>query len=996
MRRMSDSKENLKLFNKENFETFSVSKLHHEFVRLGNEESDFSNEKASLIFEKASKAIKSNPKEERKEYSYFALRSLGKTIGSSHEEDFFTTKNAVNSFILSSKNAGISIKRNDGKTDFLLFGQDLQQNDIQNTIGSWTRFVDSEPYEYKEAKKIKRSAVCVKIPNEEKNEKTFAKNWISAIINGNFSEDFEVRIEISESDKNNIKEKIQELSKIRSELCAINDVNLNVTVGENNGTSGSSINPLQILGKTNSSSDGTASSVAFSQTLKSAFAKFMADVTDAKINTLSEALLDVPMALTIICEAETEKTIDSLTAIISASLSKEGLDVSWKNYDGSSSAIISKKEVGYFFHLPEKDFFGFERKEIKEFAVNSEEKSGIPVGRFFQNEKETENVFFLNKNNLCRHTSIFGMTGGGKTNTVFHILSNTDAPFLVIEPVKSEYRRLANKFSDLSVYHTNPNENGVMQINPFWFPENSSISFHIDALKKIISSAFSLYAAMPNILEQCLYKCYLKKGWNIIKNSNAFSGEVPSEYLYPTFNDLCTEIETYLAKSDFEGETLSTYKGALLSRLQAFTNGIKGVLLNTANHPDYDKISKSNSIIELDGLSDDSDKSIVMGSLLIQYFQFLKAQKRSINKLSHITVIEEAHRLFKNVESQPLNQETASPEAQLVDTLSNMMAEIRAYGEGLIIVDQNPYAVSENVISNSATKIIHRLDSKRAIEHIESSLLEKELTADISSLSRGEALVRTDGMKKPAKLKIYLSDVKDKDDSALKENGSNIEGAVATADYIMSDESFLFEGISETNKLINHLLYDDLNNSKSFFGAYIHRLSQILFSHGYSELAKNEGKPLYLHITSECIKKAIDYQNVWQNEFKIKFHMFSQRLCEIVSNDECKKVEILSFVNYRSEVIYPLIEVKNRSSGAKEKGIAIACGYYSIYTDLIYELSQSFDDEAMFRKKRNELTVEYFSELISKQLRKIFIISPDEFVLKNLALLLRTLYLSIL
>ena len=64
--------------------------------------------------------------------------------------------------------------------------------------------------------------------------------------------------------------------------------------------------------------------------------------------------------------------------------------------------------------------------------------------------------------------------------------------------------------------------------------------------------------------------------------------------------------------------------------------------------------------------------------------------------LRHLTVIEEAHRLLRR-------QETGAPAgaaAHAVEMFAGLLAEIRAYGEGLIIAEQIPDRLVQDVIKN--------------------------------------------------------------------------------------------------------------------------------------------------------------------------------------------------------------------------------------------------------------------------------------------------------
>ena len=80
------------------------------------------------------------------------------------------------------------------------------------------------------------------------------------------------------------------------------------------------------------------------------------------------------------------------------------------------------------------------------------------------------------------------------------------------------------------------------------------------------------------------------------------------------------------------------------------------------------------------------------------------------NRLMHLTVVEEAH----NVLAAPPGdgQGTGNPQQVVADLFSNMLSEIRAYGEGLMIVDQSPTKLIPDVIKNTNYKIAHRMTAR--------------------------------------------------------------------------------------------------------------------------------------------------------------------------------------------------------------------------------------------------------------------------------------------
>lgn len=614
---------------------------------------------------------------------------------------------------------------------------------------------------------------------DKEDEKPYT-NWIDMINAGILTMgDYRINVQFVPLDCNNTlltsqKEKLLETADELEKFKEIQwSLNTNVAVGFNKNRKLQAVrNAIKeqsnLFNGNESGSRNYATSINENRKEKSKAAELCLKRIDKELQKIDMELQTTPWQIMLSVEANDENVIQSACSILNSCFSKEGYELEWGERKVTAS-IMPPEEAEKFLRFPIKEFPGFTFEDNEEFLLTSpaDSDNGFNIGKLLFNGKEASE-FYLPEKALNRHAFICGMTGAGKTNTLFNILENANVPFLVIEPVKGEYRCLRSEYDDTEIWTMKSDgltEEGInlLQINPFWFPEGTNISFHIDSIKTIISSAFELNSAMPNILEQCMYSMYIKAGWNIVTNKNIYEDKLPSEFLFPTFSDLLDEIEYYLDHSKFEGETLGNYRGALSSRLKSFVGSYKGLLLNTQKHPDYEKLMNNHSIIELEGLADDADKCLVMGTVLIQYYEYLKLHFKGDTKgLQHIIVIEEAHRLFKNVSQNKSNtSESVDPAAQLVDYLNNLMAEIRAFGEGMLIVDQSPTKISEDVIKNSATKIIHRIDNSKDIKLLTSALLIPDDKTSISSLMLGETLIRTEGMKKPCKVKIKRSDVKE-------------------------------------------------------------------------------------------------------------------------------------------------------------------------------------------------------------------------------------------
>jgi hypothetical protein len=111
--------------------------------------------------------------------------------------------------------------------------------------------------------------------------------------------------------------------------------------------------------------------------------------------------------------------------------------------------------------------------------------------------------------------------------------------------------------------------------------------------------------------------------------------------------------------------------------------------------------------------------------------------------LRHISVFEEAHRLLRRTD-QP------GPGAHAVELFAGLLAEIRAYGEGLVIAEQIPSKLVPDIIKNTAVKIMHRLPAMddRAAVGATVNLSESQ-SEYLVTLPPGTGAAFTDGMDQP-------------------------------------------------------------------------------------------------------------------------------------------------------------------------------------------------------------------------------------------------------
>lgn len=411
-------------------------------------------------------------------------------------------------------------------------------------------------------------------------------------------------------------------------------------------------------------------------------------------------------------------------------------------YEVNATTTISGSEIAYALNLPRKSVPGCAviqcaafGREISSYDKFDDNDVKYNIGYVHHmHETDLNKAVTLDANSLASHTFITGSTGSGKSNTVYHLLSEAkknNVKFLVIEPAKGEYKYAFA--DDVRVYGTNPALGDVLKINPFAFPKEIHIFEHIDRLLDVFNVCWPMYAAMPAVLKKAIINAYEEKGWNF-ESSRGSS--------YPTFRDVLKQIDVVMNSSDYSDENKSNYKGALKTRVESLCTGLNGIVFCDENNSDVSlsTLFENNVIIDLSRIGANDTKALIMGIFVIKLQEY-RIARGGINKpLNHLTVLEEAHNLLKRAtDNGPEGNNVA---AKSVEMFANAIAEMRTYGEGFVIVDQSPGLMDMSVIRNTNTKIIMRLPdiSDRELVGKAAGLNECQIN-ELSRLQRGVAAI---------------------------------------------------------------------------------------------------------------------------------------------------------------------------------------------------------------------------------------------------------------
>lgn len=428
--------------------------------------------------------------------------------------------------------------------------------------------------------------------------------------------------------------------------------------------------------------------------------------------------------------------------------------------------VLTTKELSYLINFPLRSVPGISVIDsTPEFSLNQQQLLGediIEIGNLLYGGSATKIPYHIPVGTLARHTLLSGINGSGKTNTVQALLNNLQQklPFLVIEPAKTEYVDWALAYNKLhpespiavyipgcKMFKSKAHPEGyelpqTLKINPFeiiWLSKEQTpnVLTHIDRLKSTFAAAFPMYDILPILMEDLIYTVYQNKSTDWLNTQPEFGKTLP-----PTLNGMRVSVDKVIANRQYEERIERNMKACLNTRIDSLMRGWKGEMLNTLHSTEWESLFERPCVINLSYVGDDSDKAFFM-ALVLQFLYEYRTACAEIgntdfndNSCRHLTIIEEAHRVMMNC----TNPE--QPQYKTAMMFANMLSEIRAYGEGLFLVDQVPTRLIPDAIKNTNLKITHRLVAEDDCKAIGESM---GLTTDqrkiISKIQTGQCIV---------------------------------------------------------------------------------------------------------------------------------------------------------------------------------------------------------------------------------------------------------------
>jgi hypothetical protein len=304
---------------------------------------------------------------------------------------------------------------------------------------------------------------------------------------------------------------------------------------------------------------------------------------------------------------------------------------------------------------------------------------------------------------------IFGATGSGKTTTALRIirqLCEQRKPFLILDPkgtwhniVKKPYARNVKVLKLGSKY-------APYTFDPFKPLAGMDMDTLVsDVVETICDSQYLGFGAKELLLRAC--------------RSAREKGNLSIKGIYDEFHRL-----------PVGGVKEKSWYASTLRALNSATTGILGKVLSIPDNIPFEKLMDSQVICLLDLLVDSDQVAMFNGLMLNRIYWFRKLAGIK-EKFKHLLVIEEFHVLSK--------ADYARGESR-IDFIIKMCRE---FSRGVMVIEQNPGGISQNVLGNLNTVISMNLGHQKDINAVGTAMvLDADARKHLGRLPTGWAVCR--------------------------------------------------------------------------------------------------------------------------------------------------------------------------------------------------------------------------------------------------------------
>jgi hypothetical protein len=404
-------------------------------------------------------------------------------------------------------------------------------------------------------------------------------------------------------------------------------------------------------------------------------------------------------------------------------------------FDPKTEVIISKiRLIGTFNHLNNKfkrgidyfpvldaDVYTIEEKELEAIYKSSikPDTATLELGSdiFFEQIKinADPNVLF------GKHCAIFGNTGSGKSCTVTSILQG-------VYHNKNRLHNVKNKNLKTIIIDSNDeysdifNENGI---KPDWVVLKDYTELELSHKDLSFYELTQLLQEdSPNVIP------YLKDAVKKLKQTDNVD-----EKKYYQFADLQTEIEGAVPLTNGKKDNFTIgFLKHIINRIKHFSSDERfNSVFNKQGNSIEDFLNSQAEQILILSLRVPNDTLALLVYMISKSIFHYKSNPTNRQKDNILLVLEEAHRYIATVSTDQLNN-------YYIDKLAR---EGRKFGVNLMVSTQRPSEVSNTVISQCNSLIVHKITNSRDLDFIRNKIEydDKSQIDLLTSLKQQQALV---------------------------------------------------------------------------------------------------------------------------------------------------------------------------------------------------------------------------------------------------------------
>ena len=389
--------------------------------------------------------------------------------------------------------------------------------------------------------------------------------------------------------------------------------------------------------------------------------------------------------------------------------------------------LLAAKHLGTNYEL--------DRSPFPPPAMKFSQSGNIRLGTISYANKQMY-PFFLKSQRLKEHILIAGRSGSGKTNLTFILMEGIMARGIKVLALdwKRGYRDLMGLYPKLRVY-TVGRDISPLRFNPLIPPPGCEPHIWIKLIVDVIASAYFGGEGVISLLVAGLDHLYSAAGVFDKQQSH-----------WPTIQQLLAWLRTVKLRG-----RAAMWQASAERILLAMTYGEFGSVLNTQDNSHVVELMNHNVVLEMDGLSGSSDRTMFSEALTLYLYRYRLARGPQ-EKLTNIIIIEEAHNL--------LLKKASEAKESILETSIRM---VRQYGLGYVFVDQSASLLSKVAFANSYATIALSQKLRSDVQAIASAMnLTDEQKQALNTLPVGSAVVRlADEHPEPFLVKIPLCAVRE-------------------------------------------------------------------------------------------------------------------------------------------------------------------------------------------------------------------------------------------